>query len=104
MRVCSICGARNEDWMEICERCGNSIENANQVEDYQVPEEVKKKTISYSYNQNDDNYVSEKKTKKDEYKEPKEPRIIENADLKLIIIVLLVILIALIAYTIFVIS
>lgn len=25
MKVCSFCGERNEDWMNICQKCGNSI-------------------------------------------------------------------------------
>ena len=40
MRVCSICGEKNEDWMNICQRCGNSIVNAYDTEEestYEVP-------------------------------------------------------------------
>lgn len=91
MRVCSICGERNEDWMEICQRCGNSIVNADSFEvknenkfEYEtVKKEPKKKFINYE-------------------EEPKKP--IANLDLKIIIIILLIILIALIVYTIYVIS
>lgn len=95
MRVCSFCGENNEDWMNICQRCGNSIvnadvkENENRVDSYQVSN-VK--------------YTSTKKEKKkfidDEIKEPKEKRVIENLDLKIILIILLIILICLIIYTI----
>ena len=70
MRVCSFCGENNEDWMNICQRCGNSIvnadvkENENRVDSYQVSN-VK--------------YTSTKKEKKkfidDEIKEPKEKRV-----------------------------
>ena len=102
MRVCSFCGERNEDWMEICQRCGNSIVNANQVNDYKASSK-NNNSYSYSYNQ-DDNFVDNSKVEKKEYKEYKEPRIIQNMDLKIIIIILLIILIGLIAYTIFVIS
>ena len=100
MRVCSICGERNEDWMEICQRCGNSIVNSDSIEDYpETPQEkpkAKKKEYNYSYNKNDDSYFDDK---------PKRSSlIVENLDLKLVIIVLLIILIGLIGYTIYVIS
>ena len=91
MRVCSICGERNEDWMEICQRCGNSIVNADS---FKVKNEDKFE------------YETVKKKPKKEFinyeEEPKRP--IANLDLKIIIIILLIILIALIAYTIYVIS
>lgn len=95
MRVCSFCGENNEDWMNICQRCGNSIvnadvrENENRVDSYQASN-VK--------------YTTTKKEKKkfidDDINEPKEKRIIENLDLKIILIILLIILICLIIYTI----
>ena len=25
MRICPVCGETNEDWMDICQRCGNSL-------------------------------------------------------------------------------
>ena len=91
MRVCSICGERNEDWMEICQRCGNSIVNASKVE-YKAarkspPVVVNDINTNTSINQT----VKEKK-----------PMV--NMDLKLTLAVLLIILIILIAYTIYVIS
>lgn len=91
MRVCSICGERNEDWMEICQRCGNSIVNADSFE---VKEEN-----NFEYETVKKPSKKEKKTYNDETKKP-----VENLDLKIIIIILLMILIALIAYTIYVIS
>ena len=93
MRVCSICGERNEDWMEICQRCGNSIANAD-VEEYKAKSNNNKE-YKYSYDQNDENYLPKKE---------KKPIVIENFDLKIVIIILLIVLIALIGYTIFVIS
>ena len=93
MRLCSICGEKNEDWMNICQRCGNSIVNAAE---YDVIKTTKpqNQNYSYSYNQNDDSYMD---------KESKGSKMLENFDLKLLLIVLLLILIALIAYTIYVI-
>ena len=95
MRVCSICGERNEDWMEICQRCGNSITNAD-VEEYKA--KSNNKEYKYSYDQNDENYLNDKPKKE------KTPIVIENFDLKIVIIILLIVLIALIGYTIYVIS
>ena len=94
MRVCSICGERNEDWMEICQRCGNSIVNSEEIQDYKIKPK-KEKEYNYSYNQNDDRYFDDR---------PKKSIILENMDLKIVIIILLIILIGLIGYTIYVIS
>ncbi len=85
MRVCSFCGEKNEDWMELCQRCGNSIANANTIE-YKAVKRPQPKFI----NTMDD--VPEIKEKK--------PR--ENMDLKIILFTLSLILIGLIAYTIYV--
>ena len=85
MRVCSICGERNEDWMEICQRCGNSIVNATMVE----PKVAKKIEPVYE-NMNNNQYQTQT---------VKERKPIANIDLKIILIVLLVILICLILYT-----
>ena len=86
MRVCSICGEKNEDWMEICQRCGNSVVNANVVEKREV------KKVEPIFNNSNNNQNIKEKTP------------IENMDLKLVLLVLLVILICLIFYTIHVIS
>jgi len=97
MRVCSFCGENNEDWMNICQRCGNSIVNGD------IRENERKKE---PYQINEVKYTS-KKQKKTENKfidieetEPKGKRIIQNLDLKIILIILLIILLCLIAYTI----
>lgn len=87
MRVCSICGERNEDWMEICQRCGNSIVNATMVE---KKEERKVEPVFNNTNYNHNNTSNKQK----------ESKPIENMDLKLVLIVLLVILVCLIFYTI----
>ena len=80
MRVCSICGERNEDWMEICQRCGNSVANANQVE-------VKTARKSSKRFLNDINDNQEKK-----------PMV--NMDLKITLAFLVLVLVALIIYVI----
>ena len=43
MRVCALCGETNEDWMNICQRCGNSINNADEYPD---PENQQYKYVS----------------------------------------------------------
>lgn len=84
MRVCSFCGEKNEDWMDICQRCGNSIANANTVE-YKVVKRPQK----FINNMDDVPEIKEKKP-------------IENMDLKIILVTVSLILIGLIAYTIYV--
>lgn len=110
MRVCPVCGETNEDWMDICQRCGNSLvaDNSgglpydytksqsnydNYVNDYNSYN-------SYGYNQNDyyggydPNYDVQPGTnsgKKPSY----------NTDLKLILIILLIILLILIVVAFF---
>ena len=90
MRVCSICGERNEDWMEICQRCGNSIVNATKVE-YKAARNTPPVVNDINMNTNMDQSVKEKKP-------------IVNMDLKLTLAILLIILVCLIAYTIYVIG
>ena len=85
MRVCSICGERNEDWMDICQRCGNSIVNANKVE--------YKAARSQPQPQPPVNNINT-------YKPVKEKRPVENMDLKIILVISLLILIGLFIYTI----
>ena len=81
MRVCSICGERNEDWMEICQRCGNSIVNANQVE-LKTAKKAPKKFL---------NDMDVKQSNK----------LMANMDLKITLVVLVLILIVLLACVIF---
>ena len=83
MRVCSFCGERNEDWMDICQRCGNSVVNANKVE--------------YKAVRNTPTPVVNTPKPKPILKEKKP---IVNLDLKIILGISLIILIALIVYTI----
>ena len=82
MRVCSFCGERNEDWMEICQRCGNSIVNASQVQ-YKDSKKIKKPVFVNFDNQS----VKEKKP-------------LVNMDLKITLVVLLIVLICLTIYVI----
>ena len=77
MRVCSFCGERNEDWMEICQRCGNSIINANvEYKAVRDKEPINNTLI---------NKIDERKP-------------IANLDLIIVIIVLSIILIGLLIY------
>lgn len=110
MRVCSICGEKNEDWMNICQRCGNSIVNAYDTEDdnsYEVQNndtyyeqnsnsyEATTNQVEYNNVNYSNNYIEKKETTK--IKKP-----IYNLDLKIIIVILLLIFICLLTYTIFV--
>ena len=102
MRICSTCGERNEDWMDICQRCGSSIMNANVDNTYTANYNYD----NYSNNGYDDNYnnangyysgpVSSGNNSSRTVKKP-----IENLDLKIILIILIIILICLILYVIF---
>ena len=78
MRVCSTCGERNEDWMDICQRCGSSIVNADYVAN-------RNKTSSSS------------KGKKTKFIDDslKGGFFSENKDLKIVLIVLIIILVIL---------
>ena len=40
MRVCSFCGENNEDWMNICQRCGNSIVNGDYKGNYLLCDQI----------------------------------------------------------------
>ena len=100
MRVCSFCGESNEDWMNICQRCGNSIVNADvkENEKRQEPYEINEvKYTSKKHNKKENKFIE---TETEESEEPKKKLIIENLDLKIILAVLLVILFVLIIYTI----
>ena len=78
MRICSVCGERNEDWMDICQRCGRSIVNADVDNTYDS-------SSSFDY---DEYKVEEEKEEKKE----KPKLFIANLDLKIILAILLVIL------------
>ena len=61
MKVCSVCGERNEDWMDICQRCGNSIVNSTNIEvedettyDYTSNNNQNYENNANSYNMNSD--------------------------------------------------
>ena len=85
MRICSTCGERNEDWMEICQRCGNSVANGD-----------------YEENKDDDglyNYNVTTVEKKENKPSPFLTMLKENGDLKIVLIVLIIILICLSIYT-----
>ena len=40
MKECDFCGAKNEDWMEICINCGRDLKDAKEIK---VDEEKEKK-------------------------------------------------------------
>ncbi len=102
MRICSTCGERNEDWMDICQRCGSSIMNAEVDNSYNA---------SYNYNDNysnngyDDNYNNANGyysgTVSSDPRPVRSHRPVENLDLKIILIILIIILLCLIGYIIF---
>ena len=50
MRVCPVCGETNEDWMDICQRCGNSL---SQDKSNELPYDYTKSQSNY------DNYVND---------------------------------------------
>lgn len=82
MRVCHFCEAENEDWMKICQQCGNPVIDSNNRSSDDEDE------VSYEYNSYDE-------------QESSKPA---NLDLKIIIVVLLVVLVALIIYTFYVVT
>lgn len=86
MRICSKCGERNEDWMNLCQRCGSSIENADQ-DNTQVTYEFEKDQYDLSNNSGQQSYGFEEENSSD-----KEKKSIDNMDLKIVLIILLIIL------------
>lgn len=74
MKICSFCEAQNEDWMEICQQCGNPLDK------------------------------SIKKENGNEYVITSSGNGVENKDLKLVILVLSVILAILVIYTVFILT
>ncbi len=77
MKVCHFCGAKNEDWMAICQECGNPII--------------------------DDGTYDNKSDNDTDYKE-ENSKVVKNTGLKITIAVLLIILIALSIYTFYVVT
>lgn len=73
MKVCHFCGSENEDWMKICEQCGNPIldNSTNRKQDSE-----------------DSEYI---------YEENEKPK--TNMDLKIVIAILSLVLLCLIIYT-----
>ena len=101
MRICSTCGERNEDWMDICQRCGSSIMNAEVDNSYS---QSYNNSYSDNYNSYDDGYnpngfYSGPVSSGNQPRNAK--RTIENLDLKIILIILIIILLCLIAYIFF---
>ena len=105
MRICSICGERNEDWMDICQRCGGSITNANVDNSYDTPVDDGNNYNDYRgyndnyYDDNNNNYYQDSSKSSD--KLPKERKRITNLDLKIILVILIIILVCLIIYAFF---
>lgn len=79
MSVCHFCGAENEEWMKICQECGNPVIDSSKNNDGDNSED----NNSYSYDDGE-----QKKS--------------NNMDLKIIIAILSLVLVALLIYTIFV--
>lgn len=86
MKICSKCGERNEDWMNLCQRCGSSIENADQ-DNTEVTYEFEKDKYDVSNNGVQQSYGFE-----EESSESTDKKAFENMDLKIILAILLVIL------------
>lgn len=84
MKICSKCGERNEDWMNICQRCGSSIENADQ-DNTQVTYEFEKNQYDVSSNDGQQSYGFDDNNSSEKY-------VIQNMDLKIILVILLIIL------------
>lgn len=89
MKVCSNCGEHNEDWMDLCQRCGSVITNANVDESQSTHNAYESYSYDESYNNNyyDDSESSSNK------------KVIANMDLKIVLVILLIILLILIIYT-----
>lgn len=86
MKICSKCGERNEDWMNLCQRCGSSIENADQ-DNTEVTYEFEKDKYDVSNNGVQQSYGFE-----EESSGSTDKKAIENMDLKIVLAVLLVVL------------
>ena len=108
MRICSTCGERNEDWMDICQRCGNSIVNAEVDNSYAYNDNYSNGNYpndNYSNENYDDGYNANGyysgPVSGGEDRSYRTRRPIENLDLKIILTVLVIILLCLIGYIIF---
>ncbi len=107
MRICSTCGERNEDWMDICQRCGGSITNANVDNSYDTPVDYGNNYNDYReydnnyYDDNNSNNYYYQDSSKSSNKLPKERKKITNLDLKIILVILIIILVCLIIYAFF---
>ena len=106
MRICSTCGERNEDWMDICQRCGSSIANANVDNSYDTSNynnynnyDNNYDDYNNGYNGYDNNYYQDPARASNSL--PKAKRPIANLDLKIILVISVIILVFLIIYTFF---
>ena len=102
MRVCSVCGETNEDWMSVCQRCGSNLMDNDGYDggDYnydQAPQD------DYSYDQQNDGGYGDYGAPQDNtpqdymsqdmnYGAPAPVKQNNNMDLKITLAVLLVIL------------
>lgn len=87
MKICSKCGEHNEDWMNICQRCGSSIENADQ-DNTQVTYEFEKKEYDVSNSDGQQSYGFDD----DSNNSNDGNSVTQNMDLKIVLAILLVIL------------
>ncbi len=56
MKECSFCGAKNEDWMEICINCGHDLKDAK-VPDEKKEEEENRKLSNVGKQDNTNMYL-----------------------------------------------
>ena len=103
MKVCSNCGERNEDWMDICQRCGCSIMNANQDDTMSSNTSYENYGSYNSYDSYDNNYYNNDNAYNNDYKSTEDKsflsKMLENFYLKIILAILLFILFVLIIHT-----
>ena len=96
MKVCSHCGSYNEEWMNICQKCGKSIENSDVDEtytptvDYET-EETPSATDYVETAETEENNETVSNDYKEESSSNNKTLLLENMDLKLVILVLLII-------------
>ncbi len=95
MRVCSKCGERNEDWMDICQRCGHSIVNAD-IDNYS--ENNYQPSSNYITPKEDKSYGFDEEESNDSGSTGGKGFFTENMDLKIILVILIIILVVLILY------
>ncbi len=97
MKVCSHCGTYNEEWMNICQKCGKSIENSDVDENYTPTvdyetEETPSTTDYVETVEAEENNETVDNNYKEESNSNSKALLLENMDLKLVIFVLLIIL------------